>query len=168
MISSLVDPRTSALRGEPREVRDLTAAARNSWLVCFGNLSRLLNDLADAACRLATGSGFGGRQLYSDHDEAIFDATRPLVFNAIPHPGTARPEFSTVRLIVRLLSINPQIGGTRHNLARILRRQPWILGASLDAAVAGLPESSAAQARPPATAGGLRPVGERVARKPWV
>ena len=30
IISSLVDPRTSALRGIPREVRDLTAAARNS------------------------------------------------------------------------------------------------------------------------------------------
>ena len=47
--SSLIDPRTSALRGVPREVRDLTAAARNSWLVCFDNLSRLPEDLADAA-----------------------------------------------------------------------------------------------------------------------
>src|SRR5437762_2284249 len=72
VISSLIDPRTSALRGVPREVRDLTAAARNSWLVCFDNLSRLPEELADAACRLATGGGFGGRQLYSDHDEAIF------------------------------------------------------------------------------------------------
>ena len=76
VIGSLIDPRTSALRGVPREVRDLTAAAKNSWLVCFDNLSRLPEDLADAACRLATGGGFGGRQLYSDHDEAIFDATR--------------------------------------------------------------------------------------------
>ena len=63
VISSLIDPRTSALRGVPREVRDLTAAARNSWLVCFDNLSRLPEDLADAACRLATGGGFGGREL---------------------------------------------------------------------------------------------------------
>ena len=93
VISSLIDPRTSALRGVLREVRDLTAAARNSRLVCFDNLSRLPEDLADAACRLATGDGFGGRQLYSDHDEAIFDATRPLVFNAIPDLGTARPDF---------------------------------------------------------------------------
>jgi hypothetical protein len=89
VISSLIDPRTSALRGVPREVRDLTAAAKNSWLVCFDNLSRLPEDLADAACRLATGGGFGGRQLYSDHDEAIFDATRPLVFNAITDCSTS-------------------------------------------------------------------------------
>jgi putative DNA primase/helicase len=100
VISSLIDPRTSALRGVPRKVRDLTAAARNSWLVCFDNLSRLPEELADAACRLASGGGFGGRQLYGDHDEAIFDATRPLVFNAIPDLGTARPDFLDRALIV--------------------------------------------------------------------
>jgi hypothetical protein len=139
VISSLIDPRTSALRGVPREVRDLTAAARNSWLVCFDNLSRLPEDLADAACRLATGGGFGGRQLYSDHDEAIFDATRPLVFNAIPELGTARPDFLDRALIVEFLSITP---GTRRDEAQFWKefaeRQPRILGALLDAAVTGL------------------------------
>jgi hypothetical protein len=139
VLSSLIDPRTSALRGVPREVRDLTAAARNSWLVCFDNLSRLPEELADAACRLATGGGFGGRQLYSDHDEAIFNATRPLVFNAIPDLGTARPDFLDRALIVEFLSITPEM---RRDEARFWRefseRQPQILGALLDAAVAGL------------------------------
>ena len=139
MLSSLIDPRTSALRGVPREVLDLTAAARNSWLVCFDNLSRLPEDLADAACRLATGGGFSGRQLYSDHDEAIFDATRPLVFNAIPDLGTARPDFLDRALIVEFLTITPEM---RRDEAQFWRkfseRQPWILGALLDATVAGL------------------------------
>ncbi len=139
MISSLIDPRTSALRGVPREVRDLTAAARNSWLVCFDNLSRLPEELADAACRLATGGGFGGRELYSDHDEAIFDATRPLVFNAIPDLGTARPDFLDRALIVEFLSITPEI---RLDEARFWSefsaRRPRILGALLDATVAAL------------------------------
>ena len=139
VISSLIDPRTSALRGVPREVRDLIAAARNSWLVCFDNLSRLPEDLADAACRLATGGGFGGRQLYSDHDEAIFDATRPLVFNAIPELGAARPDFLDRALIVEFRSIIP---GARLDEARFWRefsdRQARILGALLSAAVEGL------------------------------
>jgi hypothetical protein len=139
VISSLIDPRTSALRGVPREVRDLTAAARNSWLVCFDNLSRLPEELADAACRLATGGGFGGRELYSDHDEAIFDATRPLVFNAIPDLGTARPDFLDRALIVEFLSITPEI---RLDEARFWSefsaRRPRILGALLDATVAAL------------------------------
>src|SRR6266446_6766989 len=139
VISSLIDPRTSALRGVPREVRDLTAAARNSWLVCFDNLSRLPEELADAACRLATGGGFGGRELYSDHDEAIFDATRPLVLNAIPDLGSARPDFLDRAVIVELLDIKPEV---RRDEALFWREfeeaRPRILGALLDAATAGL------------------------------
>jgi hypothetical protein len=139
VISSLINPRTSALRGVPREVRDLTAAARNSWLVCFDNLSHLSDELADAACRLATGGGFGGRELYSDHDEAVFDATRPLVFNAIPDLGTTRPDFLDRALIVDFLDIKPEM---RRDEGRFWREfeeaQPRILGALLNAVVAGL------------------------------
>ena len=139
VISSLIDPRTSSLRGVPREVRDFTAAARNSWLVCFDNLSRLPEELADAACRLATGGGFGGRELYSDHDEAIFDATRPLIFNAIPDLGTARPDFLDRALIVEFLSIKPEIRRYEGQFwGEFSERRPRILGALLDAVVAGL------------------------------
>ena len=139
IISALVDPRTGALRGVPREVRDLTAAARNSWIVCFDNLSHLPEDLADAACRLATGGGFGGRELYSDHDEAIFDATRPIVFNAIPDLGAARPYFLDRAVIVEFLDMKPEM---RRDEAQFWHEfeevRPRILGALLDAVVAGL------------------------------
>jgi hypothetical protein len=139
IISALIDPRTGALRGVPREVRDLTAAARNSWIVCFDNLSHLPEQLADAACRLATGGGFGGRELYSDHDEAIFDATRPMVFNAIPDLGAARPDFLDRAVIVEFLDMKPEM---RRDEAQFWREfeelRPRILGALLDAASAGL------------------------------
>jgi len=139
IISALIDPRTGALRGVPREVRDLIAAARNSWIVCFDNLSHLPEDLADAACRLATGGGFGGRELYSDHDEAIFDATRPMLFNAIPDLGAARPDFLDRAVIVEFLDLKPEM---RRNEAQFWREfedvRPRILGALLDAACAGL------------------------------
>jgi hypothetical protein len=139
VIASLIDPRTGALRGIPREVRDLTAAARNSWLVCFDNLSRLPEELADAACRLATGGGFGGRQLYSDHDEATFDATRPLVFNAIPDLGAARPDFLDRALIVEFPAVPPATRRDEREFWReFFQRRPRILGALLDAAAAGL------------------------------
>ena len=105
-ISRLINPRSSALRGAPHDVRDLVAAARNPWLVCFDNLSHLPEELADAACRLATGGGFGGRELYSDHlEEAVFDATRPLVFNAIPNDAS---KVALVHLAARL-----RLGGYR-------------------------------------------------------
>jgi len=143
IISALIDPRTGALRGVPREVSDLTAAARNSWIVCFDNLSHLPEELADAACRLATGGGFGGRELYSDHDEAIFDATRPMVFNAIPDLGAARPDFLDraviVEFLVEFLDLKPEM---RRDEAQFWREfeavRPRILGALLDAASVGL------------------------------
>ncbi len=139
IISALIDPRTGSLRGVPREVRDLTAAARNSWVVCFDNLSQLPEELADAACRLATGGGFGGRELYSDHDEATFDATRPLVFNAIPDLGAARPDFLDRAVIIEFLDMKPE---TRADEAQFWREfeqlRPRILGALLDAVSAGL------------------------------
>ena len=139
VISSLIDPRTSALRGAPREVRDLVAAARNSWLVCFDNLSHLPNDLADAACRLATGGGFGGRELYSDHDEAVFDATRPLLFNAIPDLGASRPDFLDRALIIDLHDIRPELRRDERQLWREFEgARPRILGALLDAVALGL------------------------------
>src|SRR6202045_3354353 len=139
VISSLIDPRTSALRGVPREVRDLTAAARNSWLVCFDNLSHLPEELADAACRLATGGGFGGRELYSDHEEAVFDATRPLVFNAIPDLGAARPDFLDRALIVELEGIRTDVRRNEMCLWREFdEARPRILGRLLDAPARGV------------------------------
>ena len=91
VITALIDPRTGALRGIPREVRDLIAAARNSWIVCFDNLSHLPDELADAACRLATGGGFGGRELYSDHDQADLrcHAANGVQCHSGPRCGTA-------------------------------------------------------------------------------
>jgi hypothetical protein len=102
-------------------------------------LSQLPEELADAACRLATGGGFGGRELYSDHDEAIFDATRPLVFNAIPDLGAARPDFLDRTLIIEFLDLKPE---TRRDEAQFWHEfedvRPRILGALLDAVSAGL------------------------------
>lgn len=139
VISALIDPRTSALRGAPREVRDLVAAARNSWLVCFDNLSHLPQDLADAACRLATGGGFGGRELYSDYDEAVFDATRPLVFNAIPDLGASRSDFLDRALIIDFHDIKPHARRDEHQFWKEFEAlRPRFLGALLDAVVGGM------------------------------
>jgi hypothetical protein len=83
MIRSLLDPRTPELRAEPREIRDLAIAARGSWLVVFDNISHLPHWLSDALCRLATGGGFATRELYTDFDEALFDAMRPVILTGI-------------------------------------------------------------------------------------
>ena len=82
-LRALIDPNTAMLRAEPRDVRDVMIAASNGWIVALDNLSSLEAWLSDALCRLATGGGFSTRELYSDNDEMIFAAQRPVITNGI-------------------------------------------------------------------------------------
>jgi hypothetical protein len=58
-------------------------AAANSYIVTLDNLSSLPNRLSDDLAVLATGGGLGKRQLYSDADECILKAQRPILLNGI-------------------------------------------------------------------------------------
>ena len=74
---SLLDPNEAPVRREPREGRDLIVAARNGHVVAFDNVgSKLSSELSDDLARLATGTGFGARQLYTDLDEVIVHVAR--------------------------------------------------------------------------------------------
>jgi hypothetical protein len=88
---------------------------------------------------LATGGGFGGRELYSDDDEAVFDATRTLVFNAIPDLGATRPDFLDRSLIIEFHDIKPAARRDERQFWREFEvARPRILGALLDAVALGL------------------------------
>jgi Domain of unknown function (DUF3854) len=78
-----IDPRELAVRSQPKDVRDLMIASRGNWLLSYDNLSSVPDWLSDALCRLATGGGFGTRELYSDDEETTFNATRPVILNGI-------------------------------------------------------------------------------------
>ena len=54
------------LRSLPRDERDLVVAARNQHVLAFDNVSGLRPWLSDALCRIASGAGFGTRELYTD------------------------------------------------------------------------------------------------------
>jgi len=56
--------------------------------IALDNLSHLPDWLSDGLCCLATGSGFATRQLYTDAEEAIFAARRPVVLNGIEEVAT--------------------------------------------------------------------------------
>jgi hypothetical protein len=77
-------PAVTSPRKPPSDERDIIAAARNNRIVAFDNISYLPPWLADALCRLATGAELGGRALYSDFDEQVFSACRPVIFNGVP------------------------------------------------------------------------------------
>ena len=83
LLRQLIDPSTASARFAPRDAADLMIGSRNRWCQVFDNLSGVSGWLSDAVCRLATGGGFSTRTLYSNDDETIFDATRPVLLNGI-------------------------------------------------------------------------------------
>jgi hypothetical protein len=129
----LIDPTAASARSGPRDERDLAVSARNGWVVSLDNISALPNWLSDALCRLSTGSGFSTRELYTDDDEVIFAARRPVILNGIGTVVT-RSDLLDRSLLVEL----PVIPDTRRRDERELLREfegarPRILGALLDA-----------------------------------
>jgi hypothetical protein len=88
VIRSLIDPNIAPVRSEPRDARDLMIAARNGWTISLDNISRLEPWLSDCLCRLATAGGFSTRTLYSDAEETIFQAQRPVILNGIEELAT--------------------------------------------------------------------------------
>ncbi len=83
LLRALIDPNAVPLRRPPRDERDLMIAAGNSWLVSMDNLSRIRTRFSDSLCALSTGGGFSTRRLFSDAEEALFSAQRPVLLNGI-------------------------------------------------------------------------------------
>jgi hypothetical protein len=89
-IRQLVDNNAVNLRSAPKSVQDIFVGASCNWLISYENLSHLSAPIQDAFCTLATGGGFAARTLYSDDDETIIDAKRPIIINGIPNVITAQ------------------------------------------------------------------------------
>jgi hypothetical protein len=138
LLRNLVDPNKALLRRPPREERDLIIAASNGWTVTFDNLSFVPDWLSDGLCCLATGSGFSTRTLYTNADESIFQATRPVLLTAIEDVVT-RGDLLDRCLTVDLEPIPDHRRRTEAEIeAEFQKVAPLILGALLDAAAAAL------------------------------
>jgi hypothetical protein len=138
LLKGLVDPNVAPVRALAREERDLVIAANNSHVLAFDNLSGLSHAMSDAFCRLATGASFGLRQLYTDADEVLFQAARPILLNGIDDV-ISRPDLADRAI---LLTLSP-IGERRRRSERQIWRdfelaRPSLVGSLLDAAALGL------------------------------
>jgi hypothetical protein len=138
MLRALVDPNVAPVRTLPREERDLFIAANNGHVLAFDNLSALGPWLSDALCRLASGGSFAVRQLYTDQDEVLFDAARPVILNGI-EDVVSRPDLADRALFLTL----PCLSEVRRRPEKELWQEfelarPCLLGALLDATSHGL------------------------------
>lgn len=140
ILRAIVDPNTAPLRALPREDRDLFIAARNGHVLAFDNISDLPPWLSDTLCRLATGGGFAVRQLYTDQDEVLFDASRPVILNGIEDIVT-RPDLADRAVFLTLEPIPEEGRRPEQELwAEFEAERPRILGVLLNAVAKGLAE----------------------------
>jgi hypothetical protein len=138
ILRALLDPNTAPLRALPREDRDLFIAASNGHVQAFDNVSGLPPWISDTLCRLATGGGFAVRQLYTDQDEVLFDAARPVILNGIEDIVT-RPDLADRAVFLTLEPIPEERRRPEADLwAAFEAERPRILGALLDAVAHGL------------------------------
>ena len=162
LLKALIDPNTAPVRALSREQRELMIAANNSYLLAFDNLSGLPHWISDALCRLATGGSFAVRQLYTDDEEALFEASRPILLNGI-EDVISRPDLGDRAIF---LNLAPIADGNRRPEDEIWREfeiaRPLILGALLDAVVHGLRAINRVQLESPAAHGRLRALGRRL------
>lgn len=133
MMKELVDPTKGELRSLPPSKQDLYISALRSWVLSYDNLSGILAWASDVLCCLSTGGGFSVRALYSDNEEAIFEAKRPIIINGIEDLAT-RNDLAD-RLLLMYLPVVPP--NKRREEAVLFNEfeqaKPRILGALFDA-----------------------------------
>jgi hypothetical protein len=138
LLKALIDPNAAPVRALSREERELMIAANNGYLLAFDNLSGLPNWLSDALCRLATGGSFAVRQLYTDDEEVLFEAARPILLNGIEEV-VSRSDLGDRAIF---LTLSPIAEANRRSEAKLWCEfdieRPRILGALLDAVSYGL------------------------------
>jgi hypothetical protein len=142
-LRALIDPNLADTRSLGRDDEALQLAARNGWICAFDNLSSIRDEMADALCRLSTGAAMAKRRLYTDADEELFSACRPIVANGIPALAT-RGDLADRAMVVIL----PVIASTRRRdegtfWPAFEAARPRLLGALLDAACCALRRHSA-------------------------
>jgi hypothetical protein len=137
-VRGLIDPSTVELLAPPNSNRDLFIAARNCFLLAYDNISKLTPELSDSLARLATEGGIRLRTLYTDVDETLINAARPIILNGI-RDFVTREDLQDRAAILSPPHIS---GGARIMVADIRARyeakRPYILGAFLDALTIGL------------------------------
>lgn len=88
-LRDFIDPSGINLRAAPRTVEDVFVSAAQNHLASYNNLSHLSAPIQDALCTLATGGGYGGRKLFTNDEEAVWESQRPIALNGISTLVTA-------------------------------------------------------------------------------
>ena len=138
LLRSLVDPARPPTTGMPRNERDAAIATRNRHVLAYDNLSGLPTWFSDTLCRLSTGEGFATRALYTNDEEVVIEASRPVILTGIENPSV-RGDLAERSITIRLAPIADADRRTESELMEAFKKAvPIIFGALLDGLSEGL------------------------------
>lgn len=140
-LRALVDPNAAPLRSLHGAERDAFVSAVNNHTLVFDNVDYLTSAQADTLCKLATGGGLDNRALYSDGEENILSATRPIILTSINNV-VIRGDLASRAFVIELNETVPNRLPESELEAVFEQDGPFILGALLDALVIGLKRES--------------------------
>ena len=83
LVRMLIDPSSVLTQALPKSIADLMITANNSHLMVFDNVRNLSEEMSDALCRVATGSGIRTRVLYTNDEEMLIYVSKPCILNGI-------------------------------------------------------------------------------------
>lgn len=132
IIKGTVDPSTVSRQPLIKDERDLYIRALNSRVLAFDNVSHVDNNMADALCRILTGGGFMTRKLYSDTEQVLIKATRPIISNGISDI-TDRQDLIDRAILMSLPPIDKSKRKTEAQLKKaVAEEMPRFLGCIYD------------------------------------
>ncbi|WP_299876444.1 hypothetical protein [uncultured Cocleimonas sp.] len=125
-LKEIIDPNKVDLRSAPRDVERIYFTTQHNHLISYNNLSHLTANTQDALCALSTGGGDASRKLYSDSEEKVLEAMRPVVINGIT-PLATRPDLGDRTIAVQLPRVVGYITESELN-KNWEKNQPMIMG----------------------------------------
>jgi len=130
ILRSLVDPSLAPTRNVPKDDREAAITSQNNMVIALDNLSSMPLWLSDLLCRIATGSGFSARELYTDDSERVFNNRRPIIMNGIEDGIISQGDLLNRTMMVTLTPPDEYIA--EEDIDELFReKHPSILGALL-------------------------------------
>lgn len=133
ILASILDPKQTALRVRPKDEQTVMVSAMNAWVLAYDNLSSIPEWLSDLLCCLSTGASYPARKLYTDQEESVMQALRPVVFTSIEDIAK-RSDLLDRTVVLHLPTIEEDKRRTEEEVwADFTAAHGRILGAVLDA-----------------------------------
>ena len=140
LIADFLDPHIATGNTMPRDERDLLVAAQLRRLLSYDNVDSLNRKMSSLLCMVVTGAGSANRKLFTDADQSILRAKRPIVLTAIANVVEASDLLDRTLTLV-LPPIPAERRKSEFAIAQELRREGVrgrILGYILNGVVAAL------------------------------